>query len=140
MLPGFLGGGQVWGAYKGRRRKSVRVVFPGFHPNSIFPRGGGIFVLIWLRSEVSCRPRLMVCKANFIVVLVIKLCPTLCDPVDHSPPGFSVHGISQARRLQWVVILFSRGSSNLHLLHWQADTLPLSHRGSPYNFIVTRAY
>ena len=35
----------------------------------------------------------------------------LCDPVDHSLPGFSVHGILQARILEWVAISFSRGSS-----------------------------
>ena len=34
-----------------------------------------------------------------------------CDTMDSSPPGSSVHGISQARRLEWVVISFSRGSS-----------------------------
>ena len=35
----------------------------------------------------------------------------LCNPMDRSPPGSSVHGISQARILQWVAIPFSRGSS-----------------------------
>ena len=44
-------------------------------------------------------------------VFVAQSCPTLCDPVDCSPPGFSVHGILQARTLQWVAISFSRGSS-----------------------------
>ena len=38
-------------------------------------------------------------------------CPTLCDPVDCSPPGSSVHGILQARILEWVAISFSMGSS-----------------------------
>ena len=38
-------------------------------------------------------------------------CLTLCDPVDCSLPGSSVHGISQARVLEWVAIAFSRGSS-----------------------------
>ena len=38
-------------------------------------------------------------------------CPTLCDPVDCSPPGSSVRGILQARTLEWVAIPFSRGSS-----------------------------
>ena len=42
---------------------------------------------------------------------VIQLCPTLCDPMDCSPPGSSVHGILQARILEWVAIPFSRGSS-----------------------------
>ena len=41
---------------------------------------------------------------------VAQLCPTLCDPVDCSPPGSSVHGILQARILEWVAISFSRGS------------------------------
>ena len=35
----------------------------------------------------------------------------LCDPMDCSPPGSSVHGILQARILEWVAIPFSRGSS-----------------------------
>ena len=34
-------------------------------------------------------------------------CPTLCDPIDGSPPGSSVHGIFQARTLEWVAIAFS---------------------------------
>ena len=38
-------------------------------------------------------------------------CPTLCDPMDCSLPGSSVHGILQARILEWVAISFSRGSS-----------------------------
>ena len=40
--------------------------------------------------------------------LVAKLCPTFCDPTDCSPPGSSVHGISQARTLEWVTISFFR--------------------------------
>ena len=42
---------------------------------------------------------------------VAQSCPTLCDPVDCSLPGFSIHGILQARILEWVTISFSRGSS-----------------------------
>ena len=42
---------------------------------------------------------------------VAQSCPTLCDPVDCSPPGSSIHGILQARILEWVAISFSRGSS-----------------------------
>ena len=37
-------------------------------------------------------------------------CPTLCDPVDHGPPGSSVHGIFQARVLEWVAIAFSEAT------------------------------
>ena len=39
------------------------------------------------------------------------MCPTLCNPTDYSLPGSSVHGIFQARVLEWVAIAFSRGSS-----------------------------
>ena len=42
---------------------------------------------------------------------VTQSCPTLCDPVDCSPPGSSVHGILQARILEWVAISLSRGYS-----------------------------
>ena len=42
---------------------------------------------------------------------VAQLCPTLRDPMDCRPPGSSVHGISQARTLEWVTISFSGGSS-----------------------------
>ena len=53
----------------------------------------------------------------------------LCDPIDCRPPGSSVHGVSQARMLEWVTVSFSRGSSwsrnqTCSLLHWQADSLP----------------
>ena len=46
-----------------------------------------------------------------VKVLVAQLCLTLCDPMDCSPPGSSVHGILQARMLEWVAIPFSKGSS-----------------------------
>ena len=38
---------------------------------------------------------------------LLQSCPTLCDPIDGSPPGFSVHGILQARVLEWGAIAFS---------------------------------
>ena len=44
---------------------------------------------------------------------IAQLCPTLFDPVDCSLPGSSIHGIVQARILEWVAISFSRGSSQL---------------------------
>jgi len=65
------------------------------------------------------------------VVLVIQSCPTFCDPMDCSPPGSSVHGISQARILEWVAISFSRelpnpGMANLESVLKSRDiTLPI---------------
>ena len=52
---------------------------------------------------------------------VVQSCPNLCDPMDCSLPGSSVHGIFQARVLEWVAISFSRGSS------WPRDRTRISH-------------
>ena len=46
-----------------------------------------------------------------VKVLVAQLCPTLCKPMNCSPLDCSVHGILQARILEWVAIPFSKGSS-----------------------------
>ena len=59
----------------------------------------------------------------------LQLCPTLCDSVDHNPPGSSVQGILQARMLKWVAMPFSRGSSQQWKIELgspalQADSLP----------------
>ena len=48
-----------------------------------------------------------------VSTLVAQSCLTLCDPMDCSPPGSCVNGILQVRILEWVAILFSRGSSQL---------------------------
>ena len=50
-----------------------------------------------------------VCRSK--VSEVAQSCPTLCNPMDYSLPGSSVHGIFQAEILEWVAISFSRGSS-----------------------------
>ena len=64
---------------------------------------------------------------NVILILILKSesevaqsCLTLCDPMDCSPQGSSVHGILQARILKWVAISFSRGSS------WPRDQTQVS--------------
>ena len=79
-----------------------------------------------------------------------QLCLTLCNPMDYSPPGSSVHGVFQARILECIVISFSRGS------FWPRDQThvscvsyigrwvlyQLSHRGSSKNnyalFIINK--
>ena len=50
---------------------------------------------------------------NMCLCLVTQSCPALCNPMDHSPPGSSVHGILQASLLEWADIPFSKGSSQL---------------------------
>ena len=68
-----------------------------------------------------------ICQVK-VKVLVAQSGPTLCDPMDCSPTGSSVHGIFQASILEWVASSSSRGSNMrlLHPLHWQADSLPES--------------
>ena len=58
------------------------------------------FHTTWVEGKLSCE-----------CVLVAQSCLTLCDPMDYSPPVSSVHGIFQARILEWVAISYSRGSS-----------------------------
>ena len=58
---------------------------------------------------VSSQKRNMVVAAAAAAAAAKSLqsCPTLCDPIDSSPPGFPVPGILQARTLEWVAISFS---------------------------------
>ena len=75
---------------------------------------------------------------------VTQSCLTLCDPMDCSLPGFSIHGIFQARVLEWVAISFSKGSSWPR--DWtespalQADALPSKSPGhiSKQNYNLKR--
>ena len=72
-----------------------------------------------------------------------RSCPPLCNAMDYSLPGSSVHGILQAGILEWVAVPSSRGSSSSrnwthlsYLLHWQAGSLPLAPLGKPINGII----
>ena len=59
---------------------------------------------VWLPSREALALQLCMC-------LVIQSCSTLCDPMDCSLPGSSVHGILHVRILEWVAMPFSKGSS-----------------------------
>ena len=82
----------------------------------------------WIQSPALNHPRY---KENRIICLVAKSCLTLCDPMDCSLPGSSVHGILQGRILKWVAISFSKGSSWprdwTHFLNRILWLKPLSH-------------
>ena len=65
---------------------------------------------------------------------------TLCEPVDHSPPDSSVHGILQARILEWVAISFSRGSFQPRAPALQTDSLPSEPPGKPKYCTVSLIY
>ena len=56
-----------------------------------------------------------------MVMLVAQVCPTLCNPMYYSTPVSSVHGILQARILEWITIPFSRESS------WPKDQTQVSY-------------
>ena len=83
-----------------------------------------------------------------VKVSVTQSCPTLCDPMDCSPSGSSVCGILQARILEWVVISFSRGSSQPRdgtrflfcPLHWQVGSLQLVPPGKPPYWWLCKFY
>ena len=72
-----------------------------------------------------------------VKVLVAQSSPTLCNPMDYSPLSSSVHGICQARILEWIAIhsllqgIFLTERSNLGLLHCRQILYHLSHQGSP---------
>ena len=80
----------------------------------------------WLRGrheKWDLKPKAGICLGSLSLVcsFYAQSCPTLCDPMDHSSPGSSVHGILQARTLEWVAILSFRGSS------WPRDQACISH-------------
>ena len=76
---------------------------PGIKPRSLVLQAD-----TW-PSEPQGKPRS--CMASESESEVAQSCPTLCDTMDCSLAGFSLHGILQARVLEWVAISFSRGSS-----------------------------
>ena len=51
----------------------------------------------------------------------LQLCPTLCDPMDYSPPGSPIHGILQARVLEWGATAFSDSDSRLSKFQCRAS-------------------
>ena len=60
-----------------------------------------LWVAVWWHAGGRLR------KAKAAAAESLQSCPTLCDPIDGSPPGFPVPGILQARTLEWVAISFS---------------------------------
>ena len=72
-----------------------------------------ILTILWSKSSrfTNILIGIQIYQRMKVKVLVVQSCPTLCDPMDCSPPGSSVGGILQARILQWVAMPFSRVSS-----------------------------
>ena len=70
-------------------------------------------------------------KTATVCVLLAQSCLTLCNPMDCSSPGSFVHGILQARTLEWVAIPYSRGSS------WPRDWTQVSRSAGRFFTIWT---
>ena len=96
-------------------------------------------LLIWLINVVFTPSYYFI----VVCVLISQSCSTLCDSKDCNPPGASLHGVLQARILQWVAILFSRDLPDprikLKSLTLQASFLPSELPGKPY-FIILCVY
>ena len=85
---------------------------------------------IWFKE--CFKPTVQTCRH----MKLLQSCLTLCNPTNCSPPGFSVHGILQARVLEWIAIPFSREifltlGLNLDLLHCRQILLPSEPPGKP---------
>ena len=94
-------------------------------------------VLQWWMIEPCIQNRGLCSYHEWLIVA--QSCPTLCNPVNCSLPGSSVHGIFQARILEWVAISFSRGSSPPGIQPGspalQAESLPSEPPGKPHTVI-----
>ena len=121
------------------------------HPASQFAQDGPSLCQLLGHSYISGNYfHLKEVPVNHMFTPPIIDCPILCDPMDCSPQDSSVHGIFQARILEWVAISSSKGifptqGSNpclLHLLPWQVDSLPTAPpgklRSSEHLLIVTQ--
>ena len=71
-----------------------------------------------------------------VYVSVAQLCLTLCDPMDCSPPGSSVHGVLQARILEWIAISFSRRA----LLQFRAEKPASQPRDRTWVFCIAGGF
>ena len=92
-------------------------------------------IILGDRFKATLVVNMAILNKLWVMSKVAQSCPTLCDPMDSSLPVFSVHGIFQARILEWVAISFSRGSSQprdrTRSPALQTDALPSEPPGKP---------
>ena len=105
---------------------------------------GPIFLIFW---QISMKLRIQKLQMPYMVgrcCWIAKSCLTLCDPIDYSLPGSSVHGIFQARVLEQVTISSSRGSSRprnrICVSCIAGESLPLSHLGLYHPYLKAPPY
>ena len=87
-----------------------------------------ILILVKPGLSTLVLPPFLISKRELLIIMIpaaaaksLQLCPTLCDPIDGSPPGSPVPGILQARTLEWVAISFSNAWK------WTVKVKSLSH-------------
>ena len=89
-----------------------RIFFPPEFP-ALFPVVGLLCIISGILTKELERLHQvsLVCFFDFLLLAAaavsLQPCPTLCDPIDGSPPGSPIPGILQARTLEWVAISFS---------------------------------
>ena len=117
-----------------QRKSLISVFFNKWF--SIFPEYlKGILILVssnFISSKLSS-DSFVQCSWRYHVSMYVQSLShvRLCNPMDCSPPGSSVHEVFQARILEWVATSYSQGSNQhlLHLLYWQVGSLPLAPPG-----------
>ena len=90
----------------------------------------------WSENPESCmvRPKIYIYETQDRPCVCAQSCPTLCNPMDCSPPGSSVRGIFQARIMKWVFISYSRGYFQLRdrtcipCISWHRMPVPICFR------------
>ena len=73
-------------------------------PETFYTREEQNLILTIVQSKNFCS---FIKKVNVYMLYMLQSCPTLCNSINGSPPGFPVPGILQARTLEWVAISFS---------------------------------
>ena len=132
-------GSSVHGVSQARILEWVAISFSRDLPHP----GLKLMSLLWqvdslpLNHQLSPFLPMCVCVCVCVCVLAAQVCLTLCGTIDCSPPGSSVHGILQARILEWVAYSIPRGSArtqglNPGLAHCRQILHLLSHQGSPF--------
>ena len=120
----FCGHQQSWVSKCGRKCGTSLTVSDW--PDNVISSWGCSLCIIFIYAELLCMP-----------TKSLQSCPTLCNPLDSSPPGFCLRGILKARILEWIAVPFCREPSLgwnprlLYLLCWQAGSLPLAPPGEP---------
>ena len=121
--------------------------------NQLFPYWFSVWMMyplsrVWVLKSLTIIALPFTSLFSFIVhakSLQFQSCTIVCDPMDHNLPGSSVHGILQARRLEWVAMPFSRGSSQPRdriqgLPHCRQILYHLRQQGSPLVSLVFVLY